>query len=161
MQQFTVPQFIDVEDKIIGPVTTRQFVIMMVCFILIAVSYKIFDFSLFAFSGLLLLGIFGILAFGRVNGRPFHFFILNLIQTFKRPRLRIWNNYLGKSSYDYPIYEAREAVRVQEIARKNYSASRLSELAIVVDTGGSYREDKLIRAMENLKVDDRKINNIR
>ena len=30
MQMFTVPQFIDVEDKIIGPITTRQFIICLV-----------------------------------------------------------------------------------------------------------------------------------
>ncbi|KKS92044.1 MAG: hypothetical protein UV69_C0039G0006, partial [Parcubacteria group bacterium GW2011_GWE2_43_12] len=30
MQQFVVPQFIDVEDKIIGPITVRQFIIIMV-----------------------------------------------------------------------------------------------------------------------------------
>ena len=28
--RFTVPQFIDVEDKIFGPLTTRQFLIMLV-----------------------------------------------------------------------------------------------------------------------------------
>ena len=27
MQQFVVPQFIDVEDKIIGSITVRQFII--------------------------------------------------------------------------------------------------------------------------------------
>ncbi len=30
MQQFVVPQFIDVEDKILGPLTVRQFLIMLV-----------------------------------------------------------------------------------------------------------------------------------
>ena len=50
MQQFTVPQFIDVEDKIIGPITTRQFVIMLAGFTLIGISYKLFDFSFIKFS---------------------------------------------------------------------------------------------------------------
>lgn len=36
MQQFTVPQFIDVEDKILGPVTIRQ--------LLFTSSCSIFDF---------------------------------------------------------------------------------------------------------------------
>jgi hypothetical protein len=30
MQQFVVPQFIDVEDKIIGPISVRQFLTLMV-----------------------------------------------------------------------------------------------------------------------------------
>ena len=43
MQQFTVPQFIDFEDKIIGPITTRQFLILMGGFVAIALCYAIFD----------------------------------------------------------------------------------------------------------------------
>ncbi len=45
MRQFTVPQFIDVEDKIIGPLTVRQFLIMLTGFAVIGVSYKFADFS--------------------------------------------------------------------------------------------------------------------
>lgn len=43
MLQFTVPQFIDVEDKIIGTITVRQFIILLVAAILIAVSYRVLD----------------------------------------------------------------------------------------------------------------------
>ncbi len=80
MQQFTVPQFIDVEDKIIGPVTTRQFIIMLSGALLIAVCYKLFDFSLFVTVSILIILIFGTFAFIKVNGRPFHLFILNLFR---------------------------------------------------------------------------------
>jgi len=81
MQQFVVPQFIDVENKIIGPITTRQFVIFLVGALFIGAAYKLFDFALFITVGILILGICGIFAFGRINGRPFHYFLLNLIQT--------------------------------------------------------------------------------
>ena len=52
MQQFTVPQFIDVENKIIGPITARQFLILLIAAIIVAISYKIFDFSLFLTVGI-------------------------------------------------------------------------------------------------------------
>ena len=65
MQQFTVPQFIDVEDKIIGPITVRQFIIMLSGFIIVAVFYKIFDFSAFIVFGFLILIIAGIFSFVR------------------------------------------------------------------------------------------------
>ena len=49
MQQFLVPQFIDVEDKIIGPITTRQFVEVLIGVLITFISYKILAFVYFAF----------------------------------------------------------------------------------------------------------------
>ena len=92
MQQFTVPQFIDVEDKIIGPITTRQFLIILTAFVISAVSYKIFDFSLFLVITIFVMSTAGIFAFLKINSMPFHYFILNFIQTLKKPKLRVWNN---------------------------------------------------------------------
>lgn len=137
MQQFVVPQFIDVEDKIIGPVTTRQFIIMLAGFLIIGVSYKLFDFSLFITFGIFVFIISGVIAFLKINGRPFHFFILNLFQTVKRPKLRVWHalsvmpDYgLEKKIYSLPSKAAPE---------KHYTTSRLAELSLIVDTRGAYR----------------------
>jgi len=47
MQQFTVPQFIDVEDKILGPITIRQFLILLVGCIVIFISYRYGDLGTF------------------------------------------------------------------------------------------------------------------
>ena len=47
MQQFTVPQFIDVEDKILGPISVRQFLIMLGGGLFAFVAYKVADFALF------------------------------------------------------------------------------------------------------------------
>src|SRR3990167_9730282 len=94
MQQFVVPQFIDIEDKIIGPITTRQFIITLVTGFFIFLSYRLSDFSLFIVLTVIWSLIGGSLAFIRINGRPFHFFLLNLVQTLRRPRLRIWNKRL-------------------------------------------------------------------
>ncbi len=80
MQRFTVPQFIDIEDKILGPVTVRQFIILLVCVLTAAIGYKLFDFELFLIWGILWVGGGAILAFIRINGMPFHYFIFrNLI----------------------------------------------------------------------------------
>lgn len=44
MQQFLVPQFIDVENKIIGPLTVRQFVIFLIAagFIFLVLKFLLF-----------------------------------------------------------------------------------------------------------------------
>jgi len=137
MQQFIVPQFIDVEDKIIGPITTRQFIILLAGFLLIGISYKIFDFALFVTFGLIMLAITGTIAFLKINGRPFHYFILNLFQTMKRPKLRIW--YYVTNSFDYNIEKPNSAPSAKAAPEKRYSTSRLAELSLIVDTKGAYQ----------------------
>jgi len=144
MQQFTVPQFIDVEDKIIGPITTRQFLILLFCFLIIAIFYKAFDFTLFVVASVIWFGICGVLAFARINGRPFHYFILNLIQTFKKPGLRVWDNQKTSVVYDDKNDEEDE-VKDDLIFRPKpkVNKSRLAELSLIVDTHGNYQGNEM------------------
>lgn len=137
MLQFTVPQFIDVEDKIIGTVTVRQFVILLTAAILIAVCFRFLDPAIFVVATLIIGGLAVTFAFVKVNSAPFHYFLLNLIQTFKKPRLRVWrkdDTLIGAIEFDAPTKAAATGP-----AHPAYSASRLSELSLIVDTQGSYQ----------------------
>ena len=135
MQQFTVPQFISTENQIIGPITTRQFVIMMAGFVLMGVCYKLFTFWAFAGISVLIFAVTGVIAFLKINGQPFHYYILNLSQYFKKPRLRVWDIQVKI------LKEEKEEVKVKLPSRikKKVAPSRLSELSLIVDTGGTYR----------------------
>ncbi len=138
MQQFTVPQFIDVEDKIIGPVTTRQFIIMLATGLAIFVLYKVLVFAAFILFGLLLFFIGGTIAFLRINGQPFHFFLLNFLQTFRRPKVKIWDKELSDSELNAFRAQKSPAASPAPARKESYTTSRLSEIALVVDTGGVY-----------------------
>jgi len=137
MQQFLVPQFIDVEDKIIGPITTRQFVLMLVAILLTFVFYKLFSFWVFVLVGLLNLGLFAVLAFAKINGRPVHFFLLNFIQTSKRPNLRVWNREAYRRDLNLVHSDIKEKP-VGQLHRATVSGSRLKDLTLIVNTGGVY-----------------------
>lgn len=139
--QFVVPQFIDVEDKIFGPITVRQFIIILVDIGFVFIFYKIFDFALFVLLGLPTLGIGFVLAFIKINGQPFHFFLLNFLQTTRRPRLRLWDKTI-------PDAVLRELIRAPEVRvpqpppkKAPLLESRLTELTLVVNTGGVYRPE--------------------
>ena len=148
MQQFTVPQFIDVEDKIIGPITARQFIIMFLGFILMAVCYKFFDFSLFIGSSVAIFAISGMFAFFKINGMPFHFFVLNFIQTSKKPKKRVWIN----KGENVIKESAKKTVKeYAPILKKHINASRLSELALIVDTSGVYRGEAESQVNKNVE----------
>jgi len=139
MQQFTVPQFIDVEDKIIGPITVRQFIILIVAGFFLFLEYKLSDFAFFLFIGVPTLLIFIVLAFVKINGMPFHYFILNVIQTLKKPMIRIWAR--SEEIYASISKTDKEKIVVTPSSHKAQATrSRLSELSLVVDTGGAYQE---------------------
>ncbi len=136
MRQFTVPQFIDVENRIIGPITTRQFMILLASAITIGLSYKLFDFSLFVTLTVIVIIISFTFAFVKINGRPFHLFVLNIIQTWRRPNLRIWNKQWHKVKTSNEHFDIKPQAK---IIPKRYKRSRLSELALIVDTKGRYK----------------------
>jgi hypothetical protein len=142
MQQFTVPQFIDVEDKIIGPITSRQFVIMLGTFLLIAINYKIFYFSMFLIISIPEMVIALIFSFVKVNSRPFHFFLLNIVQTVKRSGLRIWSNANNFES-EFDQRQAVGLVPAPGTAKtREYQISHLQELSLIVDTQGAYKGEE-------------------
>ncbi|MEK7620302.1 MAG: PrgI family protein [Patescibacteria group bacterium] len=140
--QFVVPQFIDAEDKIFGPVTARQFIILMVVFLIDFILFRLLAFVPFLIFGIPLLVVGGIVAFVRINGAPFHYFFLNIIQTFKKPRLRVW-------SREYSDTELKELMKIippppsTHFLRKEFTGiSRLQELTLVVNTGGIYKPEE-------------------
>ena len=143
MQQFTVPQFIDIEAKIIGPITTRQFIIMLACVAIDAIAYKIFDFSLFVTVSLISLVVIGLFGFTKINGRPFHFFILNFTQTSRRTKKRVWNNAAEIKPFSYSLNKDASKSGTKNLPEeRRYTESRLTELSLIVDTGGAYRGEK-------------------
>jgi len=140
MQQYLVPQFIEVEDKIIGPITTRQFVQMLISILLAFLLYKTLAFMYFILGAVLDIGLFSVLAFARVNGRPIHYFILNFIQTSKRPKLRVWNRESFLSNVQY--VPSGVGLKTESYAKKEpVSGSRLRDLTLVINTGGVYEAE--------------------
>ncbi len=139
MDQFIVPQFIDVEDKIIGPITTRQFIIMIVALIFLVVAYKLFDLSLFILTALLVAGLVALFGFYKVNGRPFHHFLSAACQAAVKPNLRIWNKASPESMGEN---EATVKTPTRTLPVRHVSRTRLAELALIVDTGGVYEGEE-------------------
>ena len=90
--QFQIPQFIEVEDKIFGPLTFRQFVYIVGG---LGSSYLLFRvLPIFISLPIIaaLLGLAAALAFFKYNGRPFILALEHGFSYFLRPRLYLWNN---------------------------------------------------------------------
>lgn len=140
MQQFVVPQFIEVENKIIGPITVRQFVLMMAALFVSVATYKFADFGLFIILTGINFTLAGVFSFLKVNGRPLHFFIINFIQTTITPNRRVWNKDFGISEIKKRIEAKKSKKEETELPKPRIlEKSRLSEISLVVDTGGRYQ----------------------
>ena len=138
--QFIVPQFIESEDKIIGPITVRQFLICLGAAGVLFVEYKVLTMAYFILAALITSAIAGAFGFLKINGQPFHFFFLNFLQTQIRPPLRVWNK-------NALIQVGQEKIIglpvVEEAAKKpRPSSTRLRELALTVNTGGVYKPEE-------------------
>ncbi len=140
MQQFIVPQFIEVEDKILGPITSRQFIILLITGLIVFGAYRFGDFALFIFC-LIFFGIGGlVIAFVKVNGQAFHYFFLNIVQTLRRPSRRVWHKTLSRKELEMLRKYVPEAVEVKEQA-KPVKRERIQDLSLLVNTGGFYRPE--------------------
>jgi hypothetical protein len=146
--RFIVPQFIDAEDRIWGPITVRQFVIVIVGALFIFISFRLSDFALFLTQTVIIVLLVVLFAFARINGAPFHMFLLNLTQTLKRPKLRVWKKEYIKIA---DFKNKGEGIKIEPFVPKALVASRkLSELSLIIDTGGTYRGEQEANILNNL-----------
>lgn len=124
-----------------GPITTRQFIILLITAFLCFITYKLFDFGLFLLTAIAFVILGGIMAFMRVNGQPFHFFLLNLIQTFRKPSLRVWDKEMNTSELQSLVKEAPPPPPKVRIRKEVLATTKLNELTLVVNTGGVYNPE--------------------
>ena len=89
--QFRVPQFIDIEDKIIGPLTWRQFAY---CLGAVGVTYLAIRFIPSNIISLIFIspvaGLFLALAFVKINNQPFVEVMEHAINYFSRSNIYTW-----------------------------------------------------------------------
>ncbi|MCU0678610.1 MAG: PrgI family protein [Candidatus Pacebacteria bacterium] len=88
--QFEVPQFIEIEDKIFGPLTWRQFLYVGGGGLMSAVLFLTTPFILFVLLGLPIGILAFALAFYPVNNRPFSHLLEAMWQFMSRSRVYHW-----------------------------------------------------------------------
>lgn len=139
--KFVVPQFIDNEDKILGPITVRQFLICLVATGVIFVWYTIFPTVYFVLLTILTTSVAGTFAFVKLNGQPFHLFFVNFLQTKTRPELRVWHKELSDIELKALMTTAENPVKERPTIKPRPASSRLRDLALTVNTGGVYNDE--------------------
>lgn len=126
---FNVPQFIDIEDKIVGPLTAKQLGWIAAGAVLALLSYAMFDKSTFIVSALILAVIFGALAFYRPYNQPLIKFILSSIAFIIRPKMYIWRRTPEKVQRTVAKKEDNAPI----ITRKKFDSQKVSDISALLD----------------------------
>lgn len=88
--RFEVPQFIEIEDKIFGPLTWRQFLYLGGGLGMAVVIFLMLPLIIFLIFGIPLALLAGALAFYPVNSRPFSYFLESVLNYITKDKLYLW-----------------------------------------------------------------------
>lgn len=94
--QFKVPQFIDIEDKLFGPFTFRQFVYLVGGGGMVFVIYKVLPLWIGIFLIIPIAALAGLLTFYKINNKPFSYYLQAGINYAISSKLYIWKQRLVK-----------------------------------------------------------------
>lgn len=87
---FDVPQFIEIEDKIIGPLTLKQFLYLAAGAAIIFFLWTYFHFWFFVIVAIPVAALSAALAFLKINGMPFPQVMLAWIGFSIKPKIYTW-----------------------------------------------------------------------
>lgn len=127
---FSVPQFIDVEDKIAGPLTWRQLLWMIGMGITLLVTYNTIGSVGFFIIAVPIVLLFSALAFYRPQGQPLIVFLYHGITYFFRPKVAVWERPAPRSNR--PVAEVTPAKPAP--VQKRVTPEELRRLAQLMDS---------------------------
>ena len=88
--QFQVPQFIETEDKVVGPLTLKEFSFIGVAAVIILGLFFILTLPLWIIVSIFIGGAGSMLAFGKSNGRPITVFLKSFVEGIWRPKVYVF-----------------------------------------------------------------------
>jgi len=88
--RYQVPQFIEVEDKIFGPLTIKQFLYVAGGSAIFFIIWSVFPRIIAIIFGLPILVFFIALAFLKMNSRPMVLIVESAFSYFFSPKLYLW-----------------------------------------------------------------------
>lgn len=133
--RYQVPQFVDIEDKVIGPFTVKQFLMYIVAAMLLVPVYLTSDISLFVTIAIPVIGIAAAFAHVRIHGKSLFSMIGYSIQFISRGQLFLWRRtskpkLLAVKGSEYEIWQEDLKPLVSE-------TTSLAQQSRILTAGGS------------------------
>lgn len=132
--RFTVPQFIEHEAKIVGPLTFKQFVYVGIAAAIGFILYFSAPFSVFLVS-CVVLGILALaLAFLKIGGRSLPTIVANLLKFSLAPKMYIWKKSDKPITVFKKEFKKEEKETEEELPLKIAENSQLKKLRNQIET---------------------------
>ncbi|MFC1629844.1 PrgI family protein [Patescibacteria group bacterium] len=133
--QFTVPQFIGREPKIVGPLTFRQFGYLGMAGLVVFILYFALPFPVFMFLTVILVGGAALLAFLKIGGRSLPIVLQNSLTFLASSKIYLWK----KKKIPPKFIELSQKPEAKELtdstSLKIAERSRLKKLSNEIETG--------------------------
>lgn len=128
--QFQVPQFIETEDKIVGPFSLRQFAYVGAGGVLSALLYFAAVGWLWVIGSIIIFSIAISLAFVKIEGRPFANVIVSAFNFYWKPQTYVWQpEHPTVTVSPQKIYDEAGQSALEDILAK--STAKIKPAAIV------------------------------
>lgn len=128
VKQYQVPQFINVEDRIVGPLTLKQFLYLLGGVAVGAILYFSLQFALMVIAMIPVSILALAMAFLTINGQPFAKILTSALNFYMKPRLFVW-----KSIQHETKKVPSSGGKTGGVGIPNIRQSRLSDLAWSLD----------------------------
>jgi hypothetical protein len=141
--RFQVPQFIEVDDKIFGKITLKQFIYLAggggLCFTL----FRFLPSLLYSGIPILLIASFSLaLAFFKINNKPFIYIVEAAFKYFFASKLYIWKKQEIVNKGNKESEEKNDAKQYASIMVPKISDSKLKDLTWSLDIKESMYTNK-------------------
>ncbi len=127
-----VPQYIDVEDKIAGPLTIKQLGWMLALGISLLILWGLLPAVAFFISGIPLAILFVALAFYKPYGQPLGSFVIFGILYYFRPKIYVWKRTPEREQ----IVPRVTKIEDTDVKNKKITTETLHGLAQLLDSEG-------------------------
>jgi hypothetical protein len=142
--QYPVPQFTDVEDKIIGSLTVRQFGIIFAAGVLVFLVYTVTKSIPVLIIFAIIIGIPALaIAFAKVNGRPMYKMFPYILNFLTRPRVLVFHKDAQNFSGDEKVKNIEVVVPIEKKISKETAQSRIKEVNAILQQKAQEEKDLL------------------
>ncbi len=130
--RFQVPQFIEIEDKIFGPLTFKQFIYLIGGGGGIFILWALLPLYLAIFFGIPIVIFSLALAFYKVNNQPFIKIVENAFNYFTSSKLYLWKKSETKI-FQNAKQESQKQTKSEEMYAPKLTKNKLEDLAWSLD----------------------------
>ena len=124
MKLFQVPQFIEKEARVIGPLTFTQTVIVVLVVLLCVAIYYLFNVIISSILIFIIAFVTGLLLFTKIEGIPSYRLIIPLLRHLWLPKQYSWNKEKGGV-----VKKVSSVQKIEKEENKQIKKSDISSLA--------------------------------